>query len=198
MRCIDAALGDNTVTLSAAGTASGAAAVESYVLADGANDFTLGAAAQTVQGGSGDDVVHTGALTSLTGSLALGSGNDTLVVDATATNIAGLSLTSVEAIALASNVNATMTIAENAVLGTAAGANTVILSDAGAASGSAEVENYQLADGGNTFTLGAAAQNVTGGSGDDTLNTGALTTISGTLNGGSGNDVVNVDRRAPP
>ena len=190
------ATGTNTVSLNEAGTTAGAAQVENYVLADGANSFTLGLAAQNVSGGSGDDIVHSGALTTLSGTLALGGGNDRLVVDTTGTNISSATLSAVEAVELATNVSVTSTIANNALITTALGSNTVSLSAAGTASGAAAVENYQLANGTNTFTLGASAQNVTGGTGDDTLNSGALTTISGVLDGVSGSDVVNVELSA--
>ncbi len=191
---LGSAAGANSVTLSDAGTTTGAAEVEDYVLANGSNTFTLAANAQNVAGGSGDDIVHTAALLSITGTLALGAGNDSLVVDTTGTNIVGATLSSVESIALGNNVSATMTTAENALLSAATGINTVTLSNSGTANGFAAVENYQLANGGNSFTLGANAQSVTGGSGDDSFNTGAQTTVSGTLNGVSGNDVVNVEQ----
>ena len=190
------ASGNNTVTINAAGTATGAAQVENYLLANGANSFTLGAAAQNLTGGSGDDTVHSGSLTTISANLALGLGNDALVIDTSGTNISAASLSSVESIALANNVSATMTIAENALVTSAAGSNSVSLSNAGTATGAAAVENYQLATGVNSFTLGSAAQNVTGGSGNDGYNSGALSTLSGTLDGVSGTDVVNIEQNA--
>ncbi len=190
------AAGVNTVTLNEAGAASGAAAVENYVLADGANSFTLGAAAQNVTGGTGDDVVHSGALTTVSGTLALAGGNDKLVIDTTGTDISAATLGAVEAVELANNVSITSSITNNALIDSALGSNTVTLSAAGTASGAAEVENYVLADGSNTFTLGASAQNVTGGTGDDSIKSGALTTISGTLDGVSGNDTLTMEQSA--
>jgi Ca2+-binding RTX toxin-like protein len=194
---ITTAAGSNTVTLSDAGTASGAAQVENYQLADGGNIFTLAAAAQNVTGGSGADVVHTGALTTVSGTLALGGGNDTLVVDTTATNISTATLTSVESLQLGSNVNASMSIAQHALLDSAAGANTVTLTDAGSVSGAAEVESYQLANGGNSFTLGANGQDVSGGSGIDVV-TAIDTQLAGAvLDGGGARDTVVVTSSAP-
>ena len=40
-----------------------------------------------IAGGTGNDTVHSAALTSLTGTLALGGGSDTLTIDSTATDI---------------------------------------------------------------------------------------------------------------
>jgi hypothetical protein len=171
---LDSAAGTNTVTLAAAGTAQGAAEVESYRLANGVNDFTLGAGAQNVTGGTGNDTVHTNGLSNLTGTLALGGGSDALVIDITATDISGMTLSAVESVVLGTDVNASMSIAQNALVAGAAGVNTVTLVAAGTASGAAEVEIYRLADGANTFTLGAAAQSVIGGSGDDSIKSGTL------------------------
>jgi hypothetical protein len=82
----------------------------------------------------------------------------------------------------------TMTVAQNALIGSSAGNNnTVTLSNAATATGNAAVESYVLANGDQTFTLGAAGQNLTGGTGNDTINTGNLTgNLTGTLNGGTG------------
>jgi Ca2+-binding RTX toxin-like protein len=63
---ITAAAGSNTVTLSSNGTVTANAAVEEYVLASGANNFTLANVSQTVTGNSGvDEIVG-------------GSGDDTI------------------------------------------------------------------------------------------------------------------------
>ncbi|MBX9608762.1 MAG: hypothetical protein K2Y51_21255 [Gammaproteobacteria bacterium] len=193
---IDDALGTNTVTLTEAGVASGAAQVENYVLADGANTFTLGASLQNVTGGSEDDVVHTGAIVTVGGTLAFGAGDDTLVIDADGASIAAATLTGIEAIELGEDVATTLNLGQNALLGAAAGDNTVTLSEAGSASGAAEVEHYVLADGGNTFTLGASGQDVTGGSGDDALSSGGLSLVSGALHGGAGNDSLAITQNA--
>ena len=186
------ALGNNTVTLSESGTASGAAQVESYVLATGANTFTLGADAQNVTGSSGDDSLKTGALTTISGSLDGVSGNDTVTVEQSANLSASLS--NIDALTLANNVNLTTTLANNALITSALGSNTVTLSEVGTASGAAQVESYVLSNGSNNFTLGATAQNVTGGSGNDTIRTGVLSTVSGNLDGVSGTDTIAVEQ----
>ena len=54
---VNAAAGDNTVTLNDAGTATGFTDVETYNLADGANTFTMADGGQTVVGGSGVDQI---------------------------------------------------------------------------------------------------------------------------------------------
>jgi len=189
---ITTAVGDNIVTLSDAGAATGKLEVEEYVLADAAdNIFTLGASDQDVTGtGTQNDTVNTGAITEVTGEIALGLGNDTLniSIDTTGTGISTAGLTGVDAITLASDVDATMTIAQNALITTAADTNIVTLSDAGAATGKAAVEEYVLADAAdNVFTLGASDQDVTGtGIQNDTVNTGAITEVTGEIDLGAG------------
>ena len=74
---INAATGDNTVTLSGVGTAVGNAAVESYQLADGTNTFTTNAVGQIVTGGTGGDTI-TGV-----------AGNDTIIGGGGADTIKG-------------------------------------------------------------------------------------------------------------
>ena len=64
---VSAAAGDNTVTLNDAGTVTGHAEVEEYVLASGSNNFILANVAQKVTGNSGVDEI--------TG----GTGNDTII-----------------------------------------------------------------------------------------------------------------------
>jgi hypothetical protein len=195
---ITTAEGTNIVTLSDAGTATGKLEVEEYVLADAAgNSFTLGANDQEVTGtGTQNDTVHTGAITTVTGRIALGLGADTLniSIDTTGTCLSTAELMCVVAITLASGVDAKMTIAQNALITTAAGTNIVTLSDAGTATGKAAVESYVLANGVNTFTLGTTGQNVTGGTGADTVNTGSITEVTGTFNFASGTlaDTLNI------
>ena len=72
---IAAAAGDNTVTLTDSGTATGNAAVESYNLAAGGNIFTTANVGQTVVGNTGIDNITGG---SGNDNLSGGSGNDVL------------------------------------------------------------------------------------------------------------------------
>lgn len=177
---------DEIVTLSDAGEVTGNANVESYVLADDSgNIFTLGAIAQNVTGTDDqDDVVKTGALTSVTGDLLLGTGDgtDTLVVEIGA-NISAADTSEIEEIELADDISVTMTIAQSNKITLAEGNETVILSDAGVVTGHADVETYELADDtGNVFTLGDSAQNVTGSATqNDVVKTGTLDSVSGQL-----------------
>ena len=83
-----------------------------------------------------------------------------------------------------------MTAAQNnAFTGTitAAGTETIILSDTASATALGNVENYTLASGGTITVL--AATNVTGAAGNETVNVGGLT-VTGTLNGGAGTDTL--------
>jgi len=57
---VNAAAGDNTVTLSDTGIATAFTDVETYNLADGSNTFTLANSGQTVVGGSGVDQITGG------------------------------------------------------------------------------------------------------------------------------------------
>ena len=167
---VNTADGTNTITLSNGGTSTGSALVESYVLANAAsNDFTLGIVGQNVTGsGTWDDIMRTGTLTTVSGAIDLGAGTaDQLVITTTATNISTATLTGVEQVNLGSGVNATMKIAQNALVNTAGGTNTITLSDAGSATGVSAVEAYQLADGGNVFTVVSGNNSITGGTGDD-------------------------------
>ncbi|MCL7465515.1 hypothetical protein, partial [Phaeovulum sp. NW3] len=130
----------DTITLADAGTLSGVSTVENYVLADGGNTFNLHADTDSVLGGTGDDVIQTNSVASLANVSINGSGGtDTLAVTGASSDISGSVLTSVENITLANNLNATMTIAQNAIISAAAGSNTVTLSDNGTATARAQV-----------------------------------------------------------
>lgn len=179
-----------TVTISTASTAlTTNAVIEAYVLAGaGANTITLTAAGQNVTTAvnASNQTVSTGALTTFTGTITGNSTATDILNIATTTTTTGISTattTGVDQITLANNVNATMTIAQNAKVTTATGTNTVTLSDFGTATGAANVEIYTLAAGGaNNFTLGAAGQSVNfdAGATSDTLNVGGYT-VTGTF-----------------
>ena len=74
----------------------------------------------------------------------------------------------------------TMTRAQHGLLGTVNdGADaTITLSDAGAATGNANIGAYSLAAGDQTFTLGAASQNVTTSTGAIEVSTGSVADIT--------------------
>jgi hypothetical protein len=191
---VNTATGTNTITLADAGIGTGAAQIESYVLADGAgNDFTLGANAQNVTGsGTQDDIVRTGAMTNITGAIALGAGSDQLVISANNTKIDGATLTGVEQINLDTNVSAQMTLAQHSLVNSALGTNTITLTDGGVITGLAQIESYKLANAvGNDFTLGASGQNVSQNANKNTIvRTGSLSTVTGTIAMGAGSDTV--------
>lgn len=182
--------GSETIELSNAGTLTGDADIESYVLADGNDTFTLGANGQNVDTGAGTNEIITGTVQTVTGTLG-GAGTDTLTLD-TGDNISGADVTAVENATVVGAV--TMTLAQHNVLtlDAAGGADTVNVSTAGTLTGDSDIENYVLATGGDTFTLGATAQNVDTGLGTNTIITAAVDDIDGTL-GGSGTDTLVMD-----
>jgi hypothetical protein len=192
---VTTAAGTNTITLSNSGTTTGAAQVESYILANAAgNDFTLGAGGQNVTGtGTQNDIVRTGAQTVVSGTIDLAGGTDQLIISSTDTDISTATLTGVEQVNLDQNVNATMTIAQNALVTNAAGTNTITLSNFGTATARATVEHYKLADGTNTFNLHGDTLSVLGGIGVDVIQTNGVTSLSGvTIDGGDGFDTLAV------
>ena len=118
-----------------------------------------------------------------------GTVNDILSL-ATGADISGGTITNVEDLTLASGASVTMTAAQNnAFTGTitAAGTETIILSDTASATALGNVENYTLASGGTITVL--AATNVTGAAGNETVNVGGLT-VTGTYALSTGTDVI--------
>ncbi len=202
---IDAAGVSDEITLTDAGALLGDADVETYNLADGAgNVFTLGATAQNVNGGSDNDVVQTGGLATISGNIDLGANagapNDQLVITGADVDMSGVNgggETSAETLVMG-NFNATMTELQHEgflLLNAGGAANTITLNSAngdGVLTGEADVETYVLNDA-FTFTLGAAAQSVTGdGANDQTVIVDGLT-ATGTLDGGAaGNDTLDL------
>ena len=138
----------------------------------------------------------TGALT-LTGTLTGEGGvDDTLSIGNTA-NIAGATIGGIENLTLATGGSFTMTVLQHDGFSgtvTAAGSETITFSATGgdtATTGDSAVETYVLGTGGITFTLGTAAQNLTGSGAVDTVSVGTLT-ATGTLNGNGGTDVLSI------
>lgn len=183
--------GTNQFTISSADgdqTLIGDSDIESYVLG-AAMSFTLASSAQSVTGSTGVDTIDVAGFTT-TGTLAGGAGTDTLRAD-TGANISGATLSSFESLTLSDNASVTMTEAQhdNFTTITAAGTESITISDSSdGLTGNSAVETYILSAV-NTFTLGHAAQNLTGSSGDDTVNVGTLN-ATGTLAGGSGTDTL--------
>ncbi|MEM5552838.1 Ig-like domain-containing protein, partial [Pseudoalteromonas neustonica] len=185
--------GDNQFTIASANgdqSLTGDADIETYVLGT-AMSFTLASGSQNVTGSTGNDTVNVAALTA-TGTLNGGTGTNTLQASSGA-NISGATLSAFSSLTLASGASVTMTEAQHDIFSTitAPGTETITISSStdGLTGGSA-VESYILSSA-NTFTLGAAGQNLTGSTGNDTVNVGALA-ATGTLAGGNGTDTLSV------
>ncbi|WP_206074738.1 beta strand repeat-containing protein, partial [Pseudoalteromonas rubra] len=148
----------------------------------------------------GDETLTIANASHTTGSTASGgTGTDVLSVP-TSTNLANLtSLSGFETLTPDSGASITLTESQHESFTTinGAGTNQFTLSSAdgdGAISGDADIETYVLGAG-FTFTLGGAAQNVTGSSSADTVVTGAVT-ATGTLAGSGGTDVLQLSNGA--
>ena len=198
------ALHDSFSTITAAGTETirisavsdgltGNSAIESYVLS-AANTFTLGSAGQNLTGSSGNDTVHVGTLTA-TGSLAGGSGTDTLSVD-NGGSIAAASVSGFENLSVASGGSATLTASQlPSFTGTVTGGGTETVNIAGDGDFTtvSALENYSVSDDSTntrTVTVSAAEHSVSATSTSDavTFALGSLT-YTGTITGeGTVND----------
>lgn len=194
------------IMLSNAGTVTGFAAVESYVLASGISTFTLGSAAQNVNASAdGKDTIDLGTLsatgkfsTAATDTISLGNGADIKGVD-NAGNVTGGALAA-NNLKLADDASVTMAAAQNnAFSGTIiAGAfETITISDTANADALKDIENYVLAGSGElTVTSGQETVNVDGqDDANETVNVAGLT-VNGTYALGTGTDVLTADTGA--
>jgi Ca2+-binding RTX toxin-like protein len=184
-----------TITFSDAGTVNSSnAGIENYVLANGVNDFKLGATAtaQNVTGNSDADTVQVGGLT-VTGTLLGGGGADVLTLGDGA-NISGATVASFETVTIAANAGVTMSIAQHGAFTTFTdnASQKITLSDVGSLNGNANIESYVLASGASTFTVDDAGQSVTGVAGNDTIIVGTNSTLTGTLDGGADTDTLSL------
>ena len=174
--------------------------------AAGANgwNFNLTTSGSTnITGGANADTVNLGALTP-TGTIALGAGANIVTLTGVAQNLSGATFTAVGGtdalqINAGTTSNTTLSAAEYTLFnagGITLGsgdtfANTTITFSA-AETGvtlNAAVGNWALANGTNSVTLGATGQSVTGGTGADTVNLGALTP-TGAFALGTGTNIV--------
>ncbi|MFZ6678960.1 beta strand repeat-containing protein [Undibacterium sp. Tian12W] len=171
----------------------------------------------TVNGGSGSDYVDlaNSGNSMLAGNINLGTGTNTLVMEGktytgtfvagsgtsdtlylfNGSNISAANVSGFEAVNINNNASVTMTAAQFAgfTTVTAAGTETVNITTAGSVTGNSNVENYVLANGGNTFTAATGLVSVTGGTGNDTINaSSAIIAAAATINGGAGTDTLNV------
>ncbi|MEJ6010517.1 calcium-binding protein [Novosphingobium aquae] len=131
-----------------------------------------------------------------------GLGNDQVQIDGD--DISTSSITNVETAVI--NGSGTMTYAQHnafgaVVSGTGEPQSVNLTGPVEAVTGAATIETYNLlgtVDGignpaGDNFTLGASGQNVNAGSGNDTINSGAIEIVTGKIDGGLGTDVLNLD-----
>ncbi|WP_176716728.1 Ig-like domain-containing protein, partial [Pseudoalteromonas luteoviolacea] len=184
----------NQFTISSAngnGELTADADIETYVL-NAAMTLTLGSASQNVTGSSANDVINAAALTA-TGTLNAGGGSGDTLRLSNGANIAGATVSNIEILELNSGASVTMTEAQHDSFSTftAAGTDTITISAAtDGLTGNSAIESYILSVA-NSITLGAAGQNITGSTNNDTVNIGTLT-ATGTLAGGTGTDTLSV------
>lgn len=154
---------------------------------------TLVANGNSVDMGGGADILNTGAALAPTGNLDGGAGVDTLNA-ANGVNLSGANITNFETLNL--NGAATMTAAQYAAFTTvtaAGGADAVTLTTAGAVTGVAAVETYNLSAAGNQITVnGATAQAVNGNVGADTVVASGTSIANKTIALGGGADTLTI------
>ena len=175
----------DTIAFSNAGTVTANSNVYNYTLATAGDTITLNNVADNVTGGAGNDTVVFAALTP-TGTIALAGGTNHV----TATVGGDLSAATITAtggtadLTLGADGTETLNTAEynlfNATGITFTGSagpshDTLAFSNAGTVTANSNVYNYTLATAGDTITLNNAADNVTGGAGNDTVAFAALT-----------------------
>jgi len=161
-----------TITLTTSGTATGNAGIEQYVLEGGDYVFTVGALGQAVDiTNGGDDVVIYGTGV-WTGPLTGANSGDTVKFTGDA-NIVGISPVNMPTGADTANFNnavisVTMTLEQhngfNQPFDATGGAQTIVLTTSGTATGDGGIEQYFLANGNDVFFVapdnGAFKQNV--------------------------------------
>ncbi|WP_119860245.1 tandem-95 repeat protein [Pseudoalteromonas sp. MSK9-3] len=182
------ASGTDSITISSATDGlTGNSAVETYVLS-AANTFTLGSASQNLTGSGNDDTVNVNAL-SATGTLAGGSGTDTLVVT-NGGNISGATVSGFENLSVAAGGTVTINAAQlSSFTGTVSGSGTetVSVSGDGNVSTVSAIENYTLNDdstNARSVTVTSVGHSVTATSTSDaiTFDLGTLA-FTGTITG---------------
>ncbi len=149
--------------------------------------------------GAGNETLTIASASHTSGSTIDGSGgNDELVLSDNGTNLAqATSVSGFETLSLNTDVSASMTEAQHdaftIINGT--GTNQITITDStDGLTGDADIETYVLSTT-NSFTLGAASQNITGSVGNDTIDGGALT-LTGTLDGQGGTDELSLSNGA--
>jgi hypothetical protein len=205
----------NTVTVTGAGgvTATAVGGAAGQVITNsgsGTTTVTASGTSFTVTDSSGSSQVNLpngptvgGVVTAYTATVTGGAGTDTLAATGTSVLASGMTISGFETLALATantvtNVTLTPTQASAFTSVTVDGADDVItLSTAGSTTGLATAAGgatlaYVFAPGVNTFTASTTAMNylITGSTGIDTFNMGALMTTDDQIAGGDGVDVL--------
>ncbi|MFO1081068.1 MAG: hypothetical protein U1E23_10655, partial [Reyranellaceae bacterium] len=169
--------GTQTITLTTSGTATGDAGIENYVLASGADTFTVAADNGALVGGhqnvniasGGADTIIYGTGT-FTGNLVGAGADDTAKFTGNA-NIAGVNGGAATGANFADFNNnsetVTMTVAQHEGFSkdflNTGGTQTIVLTTSGTAVGDKGIENYILASGNDLFTVAADNGGLVGG-----------------------------------
>ncbi len=199
---INAGSGDDTITGGSSGDTIDAGSGDDTITGGaGADDLTGGAGADTFVFASGDVASGEVVNSDSSDTIELSTGADISAINAE-NNGAG-SAFNADNLTLSGDASVTMTVAqhESFTTFTAADNETVTLTDSGDFTGDSAVENYVLAAGTNTFTLGSGSQSVdaTASSGD-TIDvqgltaTGTIETVTGdTIELSTGANISGVD-----
>lgn len=187
------AAGSETITISGDGAVTTKTAVETYSIGDdstNARTVTVSGLAQTITASSATDAVTFAVNGALTGTLTGEGTVDDILSLANGSNIAGGTVTNIEALTLANGASVTMTAAQNnAFTGTltAAGAETIVISGNGAVTTlGAAVETYTIGDdstNARTVTVTGMAQAVTANSATDAITFNVNGTFTGSVIG---------------
>ncbi|MFZ6713388.1 beta strand repeat-containing protein, partial [Undibacterium sp. TC9W] len=168
---ITTATGNDTITLTTAGSIIASTLIENYVLANGTNavTFNSGAATQTFTGGTGNDTFTTTLSGLANKTINAGLGADTVTV----TNAVNIAFTLATAGAAGAALSGVDTVNFNAVN------NNTVTMFSGAATVNTAGGTFILGSGGQTLTA-TGAVTVTGGAGADTItfSSGADTIIA--------------------
>ena len=195
-----ATAGGEVITISNAGSITALEGVETYILSANAGAYDVTIDANTLGVDITDNVFNASSTAvngagTLTGTYTLTGFSDVLKLTATG-DITGANVTKVEKLDLTTvaTITATMTQAQHAGFtgGITANGNDDIITftTAGTITGDADISKYVLADGANSFTLGGAGQDVTGGTGADTFIMATNMLTGSTIIGGTGTDEI--------
>ncbi|MDP1977354.1 hypothetical protein, partial [Undibacterium sp.] len=160
------AYGNETLTLTTAGTFSAFGAIGNYKLANGTNNFTSGNSVYNVIGGSGSDTFNftDNQITSRQPWVNGGNGTDTLNIGATTTQ----------------NINLSTRVSNIETINVAGSTGTASFTNA---NGAGVTLNYTKSTGDNTITLGTGGQ---------TLNLLGSSSAATTITGGAAVDTINL------